>query len=1363
MATKRSHEEAAERVPAPDGYRLEDILGRGGMGAVYRVRDEESGRLLALKRLLLPPADDATSEAKRKLRGALFEREYHTLAQLAHPRVVEVFDYGVDAHGPYYTMELLEGSDLTALAPLPWKEACAIARDVASCLAIVHSRRLLHRDVSARNVHCTRDLRAKLLDFGAMSPMGVSEDVVGTPPYVPPEGLLRQPLDPRSDLYALGAVLYFALTGQHAYPTRTLRELPSLWKRKLAAPSEKVEGIPRALDQLVLSLLSPDPQARPLMAAEVIDRLESLAGLPAGDSVAVAQAYLKAPTLVAREPTLARFRSLLKRLHESRGSVLFVEAEGGLGRSRLLQAFSLEAKLAGAAVLQAGATQAAAGEFGMGRAWVEDLLRALSKSAAKAAAPYVDVLGHVFPTLHERRGRAALTTFESPAERTHRVGEALLSWLEVVSSRHRVVLLADDLQRADPESLALLVGLAQRAASLRLLLVVSAESGAASSFAEARRLIRETATLLSLSPLSGEETEQLLRSIFGEAPRLEILADWMQRQSAGNPRLCMELAGYLLERGHVRFQSGAWVLPEDPEGLEVPSAFEQMLAQRLATLSPDARLLAETRALVSQVAPLEVEEYALLLDGDDVAARTHAAFSELCGSGVLASTSAGYLVAQPGFMQVLEAELSEEDRRARHRRLAEVYDRRPVPPQLTAYHWVQGGEVARALTWLLSHSEAESEDIVGRENAAVVEAYEAALVEAKRQGRSPRAQMQLLNPLVVCASQVDAELMRYADELMEHLRRDTGLDLWQALDPAMDPGERTRAALAQARAEYERTPEAERGLSPSEAIATLRSAVQMLTSASARARELRPQRALAALFEPLASLSEAAAFTFELLSAAARRTGGREIGDKLRELVERAAQGVRGIDAGRLAYVRSTVGYYAAVDAYYQSMSDWVLALADTLERAPIFEVMAWQVRLHYHLARGNALEIASCRKRRDLAQARSPVTSQHAASGLQWELVMVGRYNDLMQLKSLLGPLDAEAARFPAWRPMAHQARGEYHFARSDWDAARRELEAALTLAAPGEFTRWPDVVARCLQTMVYQGETEAAYSRGRDALREAEQNELSWIHCVSLRLAVGLAQVAAGGRAAGLAAIRSVQREVDERGVLDLYAGSSETLARASLYADDPAIFAEALGRLAELVRPGQHPALLAKYERLAADGRRRFGVRDDPILADDGATALATSVVRATLHSAGSSRERIARSLALLTREAGARGGFLFGLRDQELVCLGSHDGSVPAPEIERGVRDYFSGAGTDMEMTKTLTSGAAVDLTSWLVDGRLYQPLPLTCEWKDQHCLAGVAVLEVDDEKTAPVPLVLSGALAEYLAKSGDTTPASWLDW
>jgi hypothetical protein len=124
--------------------RLEQ-LGAGGMGTVHRARDEATGQFVAFKQLV-----SSLAGGRRRTAEALFEREYHTLVRLKHPRIIEVYDYGLTETGPYYTMELLDGRDMNELGIILYRDVCRILRDVASSLALIHARRLVHRDVSPR-------------------------------------------------------------------------------------------------------------------------------------------------------------------------------------------------------------------------------------------------------------------------------------------------------------------------------------------------------------------------------------------------------------------------------------------------------------------------------------------------------------------------------------------------------------------------------------------------------------------------------------------------------------------------------------------------------------------------------------------------------------------------------------------------------------------------------------------------------------------------------------------------------------------------------------------------------------------------------------------------------------------------------------------------------------------------------------------------------------------------------------------------------------------------------------------------------------------------------------------------------------
>ena len=316
-------------------YQINDELGCGGTAKVWRATDLVHGREVALKQLILPPDPAHHESAIARFRG-----EFYTLAELKHPRVIAVFDYGVGAQGaPFYTMELLDGGDLREQLPVAWRTACRWVFDVCSSLALLHSRRLLHRDISPRNIRCTRDGRAKLIDFGAMTPMlAGGASVVGTPAYIAPESLYGSALDARTDLFSLGATLYNALTGALPYPGRTFAQVRDAWQDEPAPPSTRAPGIPPELDDLVLAMLCVEPSRRPQSAFDVMQRLAAVASFEIHESDAVSQAYLSTPSLVGREDVLASLHKTLESAAAKQGRGVLIRGAHGMGRSRILDA-----------------------------------------------------------------------------------------------------------------------------------------------------------------------------------------------------------------------------------------------------------------------------------------------------------------------------------------------------------------------------------------------------------------------------------------------------------------------------------------------------------------------------------------------------------------------------------------------------------------------------------------------------------------------------------------------------------------------------------------------------------------------------------------------------------------------------------------------------------------------------------------------------------------------------------------------------------------------------------------------------------------------------------------------------------------
>ncbi len=419
-----------------DRYQVQETLGSGGMSVVYQVVDASTQKKLALKQM-------RTHESEKHQRelAKLFEREFHILSQLAHPRVIEVYDYGLDDAGPYYTMELLDGGDLRGLSPLSWKKACSLLRDICSALSLLHSRRLIHRDLTPRNVRCTQDGRAKLIDLGGLAPMGPCTDLFGTPPFTAPEVVNAQVLDGRADLFSLGATAYYTLTGRHAFPARNFSELRDLWRSQPHPPSSFSEDIPEELDTLVASLLSIDALARPSNAAEVMEKLSAVAGLEADEQLSVSHVYLSAPALQGREDELLRVRNQVLGALGKRGSTVVIEGVAGVGRSRFLDACVLEGTLAGAVVLRAAASSAHAGQWGAVRALSFQLLKALPEAASQAVKPHLPVLSHVLPDLLDRFKTARQASSVPPVEGP---------WVRIASSRPSRISPAAELENGPP-------------------------------------------------------------------------------------------------------------------------------------------------------------------------------------------------------------------------------------------------------------------------------------------------------------------------------------------------------------------------------------------------------------------------------------------------------------------------------------------------------------------------------------------------------------------------------------------------------------------------------------------------------------------------------------------------------------------------------------------------------------------------------------------------------------------------------------------------------------------------------------------------------------------------------------------------
>jgi len=271
-------------------YEITGVLGAGGMGEVYRARDTQLDRMVAIKVISEDRADD--SKAVKR-----FEREARTIAQLSHPNILNIHDFGEDDGIVYAVTELLEGKDLAARlrsGPLPLSKALSIAVDVANGLAVAHSKGIVHRDIKPENVFITSTGQVKILDFGIAGLRSLTLDetpdpnketatltesgsVLGTPGYLSPEQARGEPVDARSDIFSYGAMLYEALTGERAFRGSTPQEtMLAILNRDPDSLVDIRPSIPPALELVVRRCLEKQPNERFESARDIAFALQAI-------------------------------------------------------------------------------------------------------------------------------------------------------------------------------------------------------------------------------------------------------------------------------------------------------------------------------------------------------------------------------------------------------------------------------------------------------------------------------------------------------------------------------------------------------------------------------------------------------------------------------------------------------------------------------------------------------------------------------------------------------------------------------------------------------------------------------------------------------------------------------------------------------------------------------------------------------------------------------------------------------------------------------------------------------------------------------------------------------------------------------
>jgi len=1326
--------------PLIDGrYRIEEKLGQGGMGAVHRVTDLSTGDDLALKQLTL----------RSETAHLRFRREFHVMARLRHPHIVEVCEYGIDRDSrPYYTMELIGGSDLRDIAPAATETACRILRDVASALALLHSRRLIHRDLSARNVRLTLDGQAKLIDFGVLATAGAADDIAGTPPLMAPESYHGLPLDHRVDLFGLGGLAYYVLTGRHAYPARRIDDLEALWRQIPPPPSTIAPSVPESLDDLVMALISLDPLGRPPAAAEVIDRLSAVAALPPADDVEARRGYLASSVLVGRQPEMRRIRQRIERTVRGKGGGVLVLAPTGMGKSRLLREAALEAQVAGAVVASASGSHRERGPLGVARAIVSRVLAVVPDDARETLGEWGPIIARVIPEVGstigvERTGRPA----DDPTEKRLRLLGALTDWLTALARRRPLVLLVDDLQRVDEVSCALLTALADAGTDTPLLVVGAQRTDEPERAPFALDKLRSVSASLQLHGLSAAEVGDLVRALFGEISNAERLAQWLRRLAGGSPLHCTEVARDLVERDVIRYSGGMWLVPDQLSGAQErrPAALADTLDARVAALSPGARQLAQVLGVHGGDVSLGLC-IALGRQTDEVA--VFAALDELVNQEVLVGSREHYRFRHDGLREALLRDLDQRRMRELHLLVGQVLAQRSGgSAELEAevgWHLLKGGEEQRGAD-LLARSGRQLYE--AQSFADAILPLEAALEVYERVDRPAATRLALRQLLMVAGCLADSAVaLRYADGTIAAFSEHSGLVVARRFGALL--GRRLGLAIGLAWAGLRRlfTPRRRRGPRPTEALIGLFQAVTTVAVVTSMSFDIPRTRQLVRMLEPLQGFRRripgAVYLTARNLLDVALGRGDEVCANARRVLeivsVDRSApigEMERKMLCGTAHFM---LGIHAMMNldpAFEEQMQ--------ALERLELrfFDVAALMIRTIDRRLRGEE-EVAQ-RMERQLE-----VLFVQAGSMWLWESELrwvsattYGVTRDVLGLRRCIEKIRSFIDRGFNFHKFLAIAEGHYHRERGDLAASRERLEWCLeTMTPDDDFIRTMAMTALA-ETLLAAGEAECAREMACRALAEiGELGRMNVLHWARASQVLAQAEMACGELLAASGRLERTLAALADRPNPTVHGGLHEARAMVALAAGDPQAFQLHLLEMERWFFATRNPTLIARVARLKRlASRQQVGVPAATApRAENGedTTVGLVSPSSLLLVSCRGHDERALRALRLILASSGASAGYLFLVRGGRAGLAALIGGDEPPADVERQVQE-------------------AIDMADSSCSQRGGQPPEPSLLWLRQNERAVVVGAAVCPEGRTPNPGLLE-RLANELYAAGDVT-------
>jgi predicted ATPase len=579
-------------------YLVRDCIGSGGMGIVYRAEDRLTSSLVALKRVTVNGSSlqfsSRTLNADYRLELA---HEFRLLASLRHPHIISVLDYGFDSQRqPFYTMDLLENASTIVQygQGQTLRQKVGLLVDMLQALMYLHRRGILHRDIKPDNVMVI-DGAVKVLDFGlavAQENIQQGEGAVGTIAFMSPEVIMGEPHTIASDLYAVGMIAYWLLTGRYPFEQKNAASLAV----QIIYSMPDLSLLPRTLASIVALLLIKDPDFRYASAETVIRELQAAVGDTVRlDTAHTRESFLQAAKFVGRDQELEHLSAALKQAINGQGSAWLIGGESGVGKSRLLDELRTQALVRGALVLRGQGVESGGLPYQLWR----DALRRLA-----LITPLTDldagVLKELVPDIGSLLQRDIAPAPELDSAASH---QRLLTTIVSVfrGARQPLVLLLEDLQWTS-ESLEPLRLLTQDIDELPLMIVCTYRSDERPQMPVELPLMKS----FMLLRLRADSIAELSVSILGENGRQPELVQLLLRETEGNVFFLIETMRALAEDAGQLASIGENQLPDSV----FAGGVRRLLRRRLKQVAERAQPMLNLAAVMGRTLDLDVLRHA---------------------------------------------------------------------------------------------------------------------------------------------------------------------------------------------------------------------------------------------------------------------------------------------------------------------------------------------------------------------------------------------------------------------------------------------------------------------------------------------------------------------------------------------------------------------------------------------------------------------------------------------------------------------------------------------------------------------------------------------------------------------------------